>query len=261
MKVAVAGKGGSGKTTIAGTMARLLAREGRRVLAIDGDCGPSLALALGMAAERLEELPTLPADAMRVVDGRLRAVRPLDGVRRACAVPAPDGVELLVMGPADAAGSGCLSHLLGLVCLLVREAPGGDGHDCVLDMDATAENFSRGVPRHADLLLVVAEPAAASLQAAARMVALARDLGMQHIALVASKVRDTEETAAVGRVADQHGLELAGAIPFDPALAEAERAARAPLDAAPAGPAVGAIAALTRYVSQTHTGRSTVRLP
>jgi len=62
MKLAIAGKGGSGKTSISGTMARLLARSGRRVLAIDGDSNPNLALTLGIPAERMSDMPVLPPD-------------------------------------------------------------------------------------------------------------------------------------------------------------------------------------------------------
>src|SRR5438874_2584281 len=65
MKLVVAGKGGSGKTSISGTMARALARDGHSVLAIDGDSNPNLALTLGIPAERMTEMPTLPRDLLR----------------------------------------------------------------------------------------------------------------------------------------------------------------------------------------------------
>ncbi len=69
MKLAIAGKGGSGKTSISGTMARLLARSGRRVLAIDGDSNPNLALTLGIPAERMSDMPVLPPDLLRRTPG------------------------------------------------------------------------------------------------------------------------------------------------------------------------------------------------
>ncbi len=106
MKLAVAGKGGSGKTSIAGTMARLLARSGRRVLAIDGDSNPNLALTLGIAAERMDALPTLPRELLeRTGDGvRLRAT--LDEICRAHSLEGPDRVTLLVMAHPRHAGTG-----------------------------------------------------------------------------------------------------------------------------------------------------------
>lgn len=250
MKIAVAGKGGTGKTSIAGTLARLLAREGREVLAIDADSGPNLGLTLGLPAGRLEALPTLPGDVMRVIDGRLRPTRPLGGVRRACAVATPDGVELLVMARPDQAGTGCLSHLHGLVRVLVRDEPDDERRACVLDLDPSPEGFSRGVATHADLLLIVAEPFPAARLAAERMAALAADMDGPRVALVANKVRTAAEGEALGGLADRLGLELAAEIPSDPAFARAERIPAAPLDVAPGSPGIAAIAELCAFVSR-----------
>ncbi len=65
MKLAIAGKGGSGKTSVSGTMARLLARRGQRVFAIDGDSNPNLALTLGVDPGLMDDVPTLPPDLVR----------------------------------------------------------------------------------------------------------------------------------------------------------------------------------------------------
>ena len=106
MKLAIAGKGGSGKTSISGTMARVLARAGHSVLAIDGDSNPNLALTLGIPAERFDALPTLTRDLLvRDADGpRLRA--PLEEICASHALEAPDRVTLLVMAHPRHAGTG-----------------------------------------------------------------------------------------------------------------------------------------------------------
>jgi hypothetical protein len=71
MKISVSGKGGSGKTTVAGTLARSLARSGLPVLAIDGDSNPNLGLTLGVPADSLAALPELPfVDLLEEVQGR-----------------------------------------------------------------------------------------------------------------------------------------------------------------------------------------------
>ncbi len=107
MKVCVAGKGGSGKTSISGTMARLLARDGRRVLAIDADSNPNLSLTLGIPAERMDDLPTLSRDLIRrTEDGRAELTQTLEQVRGSHSVEGPDGVTLLVMANPAHAGKG-----------------------------------------------------------------------------------------------------------------------------------------------------------
>ncbi|HEV2108044.1 MAG TPA: AAA family ATPase [Thermomicrobiales bacterium] len=103
MKVAVAGKGGSGKTTIAGTLARVLANSGRRVLAIDADPSPNLAVSLGMdavAAARIEPVPHSFSHHTEDAEGRYSVgldVSPEDIAER-YGTPAPDGVTLLLIG-------------------------------------------------------------------------------------------------------------------------------------------------------------------
>lgn len=113
MKIAVAGKGGSGKTTLAATLARLAARQGRDVVAVDGDSNPNLALALGVSPEAANSILPVPRDV--IVDkpledgtGRKTSVLaiPASEVVRLHGVDAPDGVRVLVMGRVGHAGAG-----------------------------------------------------------------------------------------------------------------------------------------------------------
>src|SRR5215216_1729938 len=97
MKLAVAGKGGSGKTSISGTMARILARSGHRVLAIDGDSNPNLALTLGIAPDRINDVPTLPRDLLKRTSSGSELTKSLQDVCDSHSVEGPDGVTLLVM--------------------------------------------------------------------------------------------------------------------------------------------------------------------
>jgi CO dehydrogenase maturation factor len=106
MKLAVAGKGGSGKTSISGTMARILARDGHQVLAIDGDSNPNLALTLGIEAERLNDIPTLSRNLLRRDAGKVELTKTLEEICDSHSLTAPDGVRLLVMAHPQHAGTG-----------------------------------------------------------------------------------------------------------------------------------------------------------
>jgi CO dehydrogenase maturation factor len=106
VKVAIAGKGGSGKTSISGTMARLLAREGRSVLAIDGDSNPNLALTLGLPPEAMNGMPTLTRDLLRRTESGSELTRSIEEICESHSVEAPDGVTLLVMANPQHAGTG-----------------------------------------------------------------------------------------------------------------------------------------------------------
>ncbi|HYF28286.1 MAG TPA: AAA family ATPase [Baekduia sp.] len=246
MKLAIAGKGGSGKTSISGTLARLLARDGHRVLAIDGDSNPNLALTLGIPAARLSDVPVLPGDLIRRRGNGGELTQSLDEVRASHALQGPDGVQLLVMAHPQHADTGCLCSMHATVRAIIEAAPDTDADVCILDTEASPEHLTRGTARYADEMLVVVEPYFKSLETGRRMAALARDLGIERVALIANKIRDDRDLEAVRLFAQRHELELAGVVPFDAGMQDAERAEQAPLDFAPDAPAVAAIGAIAR---------------
>lgn len=103
MKIATVGKGGAGKTTIAGTLSRVLARKQGEVLAIDGDPNPNLALTLGMKRSEADAITYIPSTVMKLVDGEsgqrdLVMNMEKDALMADYAATAPDNVHLIVMG-------------------------------------------------------------------------------------------------------------------------------------------------------------------
>jgi CO dehydrogenase maturation factor len=257
MKLAIAGKGGSGKTSISGTMARLLAREGRTVLAIDGDSNPNLALTLGIPAERMSDMPTLPSGLLeRTPDGKRQLTQTLEQIRDSHSITGPDGVELLVMAHPQHAGTGCLCGMHATVRSIIEAAPDREQDVCILDTEASPEHLSRGTAGYADAMLAVVEPYFKSLETGRRMAVLAQDLGLERVALVANKIRDEQEFEAVRTFADKHGLELGGTVPYDEELPHAERAGQAPLDFAPDAPAIKAIGELAHHWAGDGNGRA-----
>jgi CO dehydrogenase maturation factor len=248
MKLAVAGKGGSGKTSISGTLARVLARDGRRVIAIDGDSNPNLALTLGVPVERFNSVPTLPRNLLRRTESGIEMTKTIDEVRSSHSLAGPDGVTLLVMAhpQPEEAGTGCLCSMHATVRTIIESLPDSDQDVCILDTEASPEHLTRGTTKYAELMLTVVEPYYKSLETGRRMAALARDLGLDRVALIANKIRDEGDEQAVREFAEQNELEVAGIIPFDRSMPDAELARMSPIDFAPDAPAVAAIVELTR---------------
>ncbi len=124
---------------------------------------------------------------------------------------------------------------------MIEAAANAEDEFCILDTEASPEHLSRGTARYADGMLAVVEPYFKSLETGRRMALLAKDLGLDHVALLANKIREERELIAVREFAEQHGLEIAGVVPYDGSLPDAERNSVAPLDYAPDAPAIGAI--------------------
>lgn len=120
----------------------------------------------------------------------------------------------------------------------------GDRH-IIVDMEAGLEHLSRGTGRHVSRLVAVLEPYYRSMETARNVVALAAELGIEDVLVVANKVRDDGDRTAIAEFCGAHAMRLVGEVPFDDSLAAVERSGRAPIDAAPASAAVRAIGALT----------------
>jgi len=248
VKLAIAGKGGSGKTSISGTMARSLARSGHNVLAIDGDSNPNLALTLGVDPGLMDDVPVLPPDLIRRGKDGIELTRSFEEVATSHGLAAPDGVSLLVMALPQHADTGCLCSMHATVRTLIEAAPAGAEDVTILDTEASPEHLSRGTAKYADAMLAVVEPYFKSLETGRRMAALARDLGLEDVKLVANKIRDERELEAVREFADSNDLVVAGVVPFDDTMQLAERASTSPLDFDPESPSVRAIAELAEKI-------------
>ena len=119
----------------------------------------------------------------------------------------------------------------------------------VVDMEAGLEHLSRGTDRHVDTLLVVLEPYFKALETARRCAELGRELGIPRVWGVANKLRGAEDTQAVRAYAAAHGIRLAGEVPFDQAVYQAELAGQAP----PAGTEAPAAHAIAELAAALHS--------
>jgi len=124
---------------------------------------------------------------------------------------------------------------------LIGELPDTDEDVTILDTEASPEHLRRGTAKYADVLIAVVEPYYKSLETGRRMAALAIELGVERVLLLANKVRDDSELAAVREFAEANDLEIVGMVPYDDGMAAAERARVSPLDHDPDMPFVRAI--------------------
>ena len=247
MRVAVAGKGGAGKTTISATLARLCGRAGYPVIAIDADPNPNLAAALGVPAGTAAA--ALPAS---VVSRRLvghALADPVTDVLGRYGTAAPDGTLLVVISAPDHAGEGCLcSSHAAVAALLADLRARNEQRPVLVDMEASPEHLARGTAADADVMLLVTEPYYRSLETTARLASLAAQTAIATVQVVGNKIRSPAEAEAVREFCERHGLRLAAEVPWSDAATAADRAGRPLIDAFPDDPAVRAVAQLNANI-------------
>jgi CO dehydrogenase maturation factor len=252
VKIAVCGKGGVGKTTVAATLARLMGREGTKVLAVDADPNTTLAAALGVPAEVAAKVVPLTendelvkartgVDPGRSVGAVFKLNPRVDDLAAKYGVPAPDNVTLLVAGTVRAGGSGCMCPSGALLKALTRHLILGSDEAFVMDMEAGIENLGRGTTREMDALIVVVEPGQAALTTLSRIRKLAKDIGVEHVVAVANKVTDGKDRSIIEAALREQDIPLLGVIPFDPALREAGLLGKPPIDYRPNAPGMKAL--------------------
>ena len=240
MKLAIAGKGGVGKTTLASLLASVYAAEGRRVIAIDANPDPNLALALGIPAGEAQKITPI-AELSELIEERTGAktgsvgaffkLNPkVDDIPQRFSIT-KDNVTLLVMGTVKKGGGGCIcpeSVLLKslLIHLLLERS-----EVVIMDMDAGLEHLGRGTAQGVDAFIIVVEPGQRSFETAKAIKNLAKDLGISQCYVVGSKTRNDADRQFI--VDNLPGFEVIGFINYDPRIAEADRQGSGIFEAAP----------------------------
>ena len=244
LRIAVAGKGGAGKTTISATLSRLLSRKGHQVLVIDGDSNPNVAVALGVSQDDAAAIPPLPLGLVsRRLDGP--ALKdPVSSIVERFGAAAPDGVSVVHMAMPQHADEGCLCSSHATVSAILADTGRTRESVTLLDLEASPENFSRGTTRHVDALLFIVEPYYRSLETARRMGVLAAELQLDRVWVVANKIRSPGDIEAIEEFFGNHNLYVAARVPWGDSVLDADKEGTPLLDYEPDGPVVAAIAEL-----------------
>jgi CO dehydrogenase maturation factor len=229
-KIAITGKGGVGKTTLASLLAYIYTQRGQRVLAIDADPNANLASALGFPEEvvaqitpiaEMEELIYERTGAKPGEYGGFFKLNPrVDDI--------PDrfsaewrGVRLLVMGSIKGGGSGCVCPESALLKNLVTHLLLQRSEVIILDMEAGIEHLGRGTAQAVDAMIVVVEPGQRSLQTAQTISRLAADIGINEIYVVGNKVRGQADRDFITE--GLPGFKILGFLSESPLAIEADR--------------------------------------
>ncbi len=240
MKIAVSGKGGVGKTTLASLLAHTFVARGFQVLAIDVDPSPCLADALGFPRAlvqnlkpiaEMEDLITERTGAKPGTMGGFFKLNPrVDDIPDRFSVT-HRGIRLLELGAVKQGGSGCICAESVLLRQLVSQILLQRNEVVLMDMYAGVEHLGRATADMVDALLIVAEPTARSLATAAQIKQLATDLRIQHLYLVGNKAQDQADREFIA--ANSPGLTIIGFLSADKAVLDADRERKPVYDLSP----------------------------
>jgi CO dehydrogenase maturation factor len=240
VKIAVAGKGGVGKTTFSASLARLLGRNGEKVFAIDADPNANQALSLGYSRAEAEDITPITemADLIKertgVEPGSVGAYFALNP--RVDDLPdrfkrERDGVMFLQVGAMKEPSAGCYCPENALLKSLLMNLVLQRDETVVLDMEAGFEHLTRGTAQAFDAMIIVIEPSVQSVLTAGRLHSLADKTGLKNVFYVGNMIRNDEDRDFIA--CETEGKRVLGYVSYSEEVRSAIRRGLAPFDASP----------------------------
>jgi CO dehydrogenase maturation factor len=238
MKIAISGKGGVGKSTVAAVLALMLAKRGGRVLALDCDPDANLAGALGLsAAEQIKIVPI--SHQVALIEERTGAKVKRYGQMFKLNPEVSDiadnyatmhnGVALLVLGAVEDGGSGCACPESVLIKALVTDLVLYKDDALIMDMEAGIEHLGRATARGVNSMVVVVEPGQNSIECAQRIIRMTQQIGIKHLCFVANKVKDEADEKFIMEALTGH--DILEFIPYSEEIRKADRVGQSAIEA------------------------------
>lgn len=222
MKIAFTGKGGVGKTTLAGLFIRALSMEGTEVLAVDCDPDSNFGRVLGFeSADKITpiiQMEEMINERMGVEKGKKSFYKlnpKIDDIPERFS-KTRDNVKLIVMGAVKRGGSGCMCPENSFIKNLLNHIVLNTGEHIVMDMEAGLEHFGRGTAGSCDFVLAVVEPSVNSIQTAKNINKLAANLKIKKVYALGNKVRGPQDVDFIKKELGE--IKLIGAIDFDESI-------------------------------------------
>jgi CO dehydrogenase maturation factor len=244
MKIAVAGKGGVGKTTFSGTLARIFSERGYQVLAIDADPSMNLHTSLGLENPTpVFKLKDVIEERAVIAPGIFNLNPKVDDIPELYASKG-ENIKLLVMGTIEKGGEGCICPESSFLKALIRHVILKRKELLVLDTEAGVEHLGRKVAEGFDMMLVLTEPSVKAVETANRIYGLSKDIGIKRIYGIGNKTRDRDDEKFI---AENLAFPLLGFIPYDKTVLVADREGRSLMDY-PDSPAHMALEGISRKI-------------
>lgn len=202
MKLAISGKGGVGKSTLAAALSLLMVRRHYKVLAVDTDPDANLAAALGMPEEVQRSIIPISKQIALIEErtgarvkeyGQMFKLNPEVSDIADSYATHYNGVALLVIGAVEQGGTGCACPENVLIKALISDLILYKKEAVVMDMEAGVEHLGRATAQGVDSLLIVLEPGQRSIDSTARIIKMAQDIGLENIQLLANKIVQSED--------------------------------------------------------------------
>lgn len=227
--IAIVGKGGVGKTTVAALFIKLLSQKGL-VLAVDADPSTNLNQALGLSVDDSRTVGRIREEmAEEVSKGRFSPVVSKQEYLFSKIIESlveSKGFDLLAMGRPEGPGCYCASNAF-LRSSLDKLVQDYKYNYIVMDCEAGMEHISRQTTRDVDVLLIMSDPTIRGITAASRMKKLIEELrsNMGKVGLIINRVRG-ELSPELKKAIDESGLQVIALIPEDPEMAGLEMSGR-----------------------------------
>lgn len=197
MKIAISGKGGVGKTTIAAGLIKYFEQKGYDVIAVDADPDLSLGTVLGLPDDQIFYIKPI-VDMRELIlertgEGAYFTLNPqVDDLLDEYSIPL-GRIRFLKMGAIKQGGTSCYCRENTVLHALVASLMLQKEQVVFLDMGAGIEHLTRGTAKGVDMMLIVTEPSRTSIHTAKTVYTLAEELGIKHIKFVGNKIRNQHE--------------------------------------------------------------------